>query len=158
AANARWGSLYDALYGTDAIAQDGELAPGKGYNIKRGEKVIAFAREFLDQAVPLDGASHKDAAGYTLLPGELKVAMGDGRRASLKDPSQFKGYEGPGQTPTLILLAHNGLHIEIHIDRNHLIGKTDAAGVSDVVLESAITTIMDCEDSIAAVDAQDKTL
>ena len=156
AANARWGSLYDALYGTDAIPQDGELAAGKGFNPARGARVIAFARDFLDQAVPLDGVSHKDAAGYTLLRGELKVAMRDGSRASLKDPSQFKGYRGPGQNPELILLAHNGLHIEIHIDRNHRIGKTDSAGVSDVVLESAITTIMDCEDSIAAVDAEDK--
>jgi malate synthase len=156
AANARWGSLYDALYGTDAIPQDGDLAAGKGFNPARGAKVIAFARDFLDQAVPLDGVSHKDVAGYTLLRGELKAAMRDGSRAALKDPSQFKGYRGPGQNPELILLAHNGLHIEIHIDRNHRIGKTDAAGVSDVVLESAITTIMDCEDSIAAVDAEDK--
>jgi malate synthase len=156
AANARWGSLYDALYGTDAIPQEGELAAGKGFNPARGAAVIAFARDFLDRAVPLDGVSHKDVVGYTLLRGELKVAMRDGSRASLKDPSQFKGYRGPGQNPDLILLAHNGLHIEIHIDRNHRIGKTDAAGVSDVVLESAITTIMDCEDSIAAVDAEDK--
>jgi malate synthase len=156
AANARWGSLYDALYGTDAIPLDGDLAPAKGFNARRGEEVIGFARAFLDQAVPLDGASHRDAAGYTLLRGELKVALKDGSRASLKDPAQFKGYVGSGQNPTLILLAHNGLHIEIHIDRSHGIGKTDAAGVSDVVLESAITTIMDCEDSIAAVDAQDK--
>ena len=156
AANARWGSLYDALYGTDAIPLDGELAPGKGFNPRRGEKVIAFAREFLDQAVPLEGASHKDATGYTLVRGELKIALHSGGRASLKDPSQFAGYTGPGQTPDLILLRHNGLHIEIHIDRNHTIGKTDPAGVSDVILESAITTIMDCEDSIAAVDAEDK--
>src|ERR1700761_694401 len=95
AANARWGSLYDALYGTDAIPQDGDLAAGKGYNPKRGERVIAFAREFLDQAVPLDGASHKDAAGYTLVRGALKIALKDGSRVDLKDPSQFKGYQGP---------------------------------------------------------------
>ncbi len=156
AANARWGSLYDALYGTDAIPQEGELAAGKGFNPKRGEKVIAFARDFLDQAVPLAGASHKDAAGYTLVRGALKIALKDGSRVDLQDPSQFKGYAGPGQTPTVVLLAHHGLHIEIHVDRSHIIGKTDAAGISDVVLESAITTIMDCEDSIAAVDAQDK--
>jgi malate synthase len=156
AANARWGSLYDALYGSDAIPQDGELAPGKSYNAARGERVIAFARDFLDRAVPLEGASHKEVAGYTLVRGALKAALGSGARADLKDPSQFKGYAGPGQTPSLILLQHHGLHIEIHVDRSHAIGKTDPAGVSDVVLESAITTIMDCEDSIAAVDAQDK--
>jgi len=148
AANARWGSLYDALYGTDAIAQDGELAAGKGYNPKRGEKVIAFAREALDQAVPLASGSWKDA-------GELSVS-GGALTPALKDPSQFKGYAGDASAPSIILLAHNGLHIEIHIDRSTPIGKTDHAGISDVVLESAITTIMDCEDSIAAVDAADK--
>jgi malate synthase len=148
AANARWGSLYDALYGTDAISQDGELAAGKGYNPKRGEKVIAFAREALDQAVPLADGSWKDAGALSVSGGALAPA--------LKDPSQFKGYAGDASAPTLILLAHNGLHIEIHIDRSTPIGKTDKAGISDVVLESAITTIMDCEDSIAAVDAADK--
>ena len=156
AANARWGSLYDALYGTDAIPQDGDLAPGKTYNPRRGGKVIAFAREVLDQAVPLAGASHKDAAGYTLERGALKIALRSGIRVALQDPTQFKGYTGPGASPTAILLQHNGLHLEIHIDRSHPIGKTDPAGISDLVLESAITTIMDCEDSIAAVDAEDK--
>jgi len=148
AANARWGSLYDALYGTDAISQAGELAPGKGYNAKRGEKVIAFAREALDQAVPLVGGSWKEVPSLSVEGGALKPA--------LKDPSQFKGHTGEATAPGAILLSHNGLHIEVHIDRNHVIGKTDKAGISDVVLESAITTIMDCEDSIAAVDAQDK--
>ncbi|HEX4026174.1 MAG TPA: malate synthase G [Rhizomicrobium sp.] len=148
AANARWGSLYDALYGTDAIAQGGELAPGKGYNPKRGEKVIAFAREALDQAAPLANGSWKDITGLSVEGGALKPA--------LKDPSQFKGYVGDAASPSTVLLAHNGLHIEVHVDRSHVIGKTDKAGISDVVLESAITTIMDCEDSIAAVDAQDK--
>jgi malate synthase len=143
AANARWGSLYDALYGTDAIAQDGELAAGEGYNPRRGEKVIAFARGALDQAVPLASGSWKDVGALSVSGGVLTPA--------LKDPSQFKGYAGDASAPSIVLLAHNGLHIEIHIDRNAPIGKTDKAGISDVVLESAITTIMDCEDSIAAV-------
>ena len=148
ALNARWGSLYDALYGTDAVSQEGELAPSKGYNQKRGEKVIDFAREVLDQAAPLASGSWKDISGLSVEGGALKPA--------LKDPSQFKGYVGDAKAPSAILLAHNGLHIEVHVDRNHPIGKTDKAGISDVVLESAITTIMDCEDSIAAVDAEDK--
>jgi malate synthase len=148
AVNARWGSLYDALYGTDAIAQDGELAAGKGYNEKRGAAVIAFARDVLDTAAPLASGSWKDIAALSVEGGGLKPA--------LKDPSQFKGYTGSTADPAVILLAHNGLHIEIHRDRATPIGKSDKAGISDVVLESAITTIMDCEDSIAAVDAQDK--
>ena len=148
AVNARWGSLYDALYGTDAIAQDGELAAGKGYNEKRGAAVIAFARETLDRCAPLAGGSWKDVSGVTIESGALKPA--------LKDPSQFKGYSGSAADPSVILLGHNGLHVEIHRDRTAPIGKNDKAGISDVVLESDITTIMDCEDSIAAVDAQDK--
>jgi malate synthase len=148
AANARWGSLYDALYGTDAIPQDGELAAGKGYNPKRGEKVIAFAREALDKAAPLASGSWKDIGALSIEGGALKPA--------LKDPSQFKAYQGEASAPSVVLLAHNGLHIEVHVDRSTPIGKADKAGISDVVLESAITTIMDCEDSIAAVDAQDK--
>ncbi len=148
AANARWGSLYDALYGTDAIAQDGDLAAGKGYNEKRGQAVIAFAREALDQAVPLASGSWKDATGFAVKNGALEPA--------LKDPSHFKGYAGDAGAPALILLEQNGLHIEVHFDRSTPIGKTDKAGISDVVLESAVTTIMDCEDSIAAVDAEDK--
>jgi malate synthase len=153
AANARWGSLYDALYGTDAISQDGELAPnrgqdGKGYNAKRGEKVIAFARDVLDKAAALASGSWTDIGALSIQGGALQPA--------LKDPSQFKGYIGDAASPSVILLGHNGLHIEIHLDRSTPIGKTDKAGISDVVLESALTTIMDCEDSIAAVDAQDK--
>jgi malate synthase len=148
AANARWGSLYDALYGTDAISQEGELAAGKGYNPKRGEKVIALARDVLDGAVPLAGGSWKDIGALTIENGSLKP--------DLKNPSQFKGYVGDVDAPSIILLVHNNLHIEIHLDRTTAIGKTDKAGISDVVLESAITTIMDCEDSIAAVDAEDK--
>jgi malate synthase len=148
ALNARWGSLYDALYGTDAISQEGELAAGKGYNQKRGEKVIGFARDVLDQAAPLASGSWKDISGLVVAGGALQPA--------LKNPSQFKGTVGEPSAPSAILLGHNGLHIEVHVDRNHPIGKTDKAGISDVVMESAITTIMDCEDSIAAVDAEDK--
>jgi len=148
AVNARWGSLYDALYGTDAIPQDGEMAAGKGYNEKRGAAVIAFARDVLDKAAPLASGSWKDIGAISIEGGSLKPA--------LKDSSQFKGYIGSAADPSVILLAHNGLHIEIHRDRATPIGKSDMAGISDVVLESAITTIMDCEDSIAAVDAQDK--
>jgi malate synthase len=148
AANARWGSLYDALYGTDAIAQDGELAAGKGYNEKRGAAVIAFARDVLDQAAPLASGSWKDISSIAIKDGKLEPA--------LKDAAQFKGYTGDAASPKAVLLIHNNLHIEIHLDRTTPIGKTDKAGISDVVLESAITTIMDCEDSIAAVDAADK--
>ena len=150
AVNARWGSLYDALYGTDAISQDGELAPGKGYNEKRGAAVIAFAREALDGCAPLASGSWKDIGGISVEGGALKPA--------LKDPSLLRGYAGDPASPSLILLAHNGLHIEIHLNRSTPIGKSDKAGISDVVLEAAITTIMDCEDSIAAVDAQDKVV
>lgn len=148
AVNARWGSLYDALYGTDAIAQDGDLAPTKGYNAARGAAVIAFARDALDQAAPLANGSWRDITGVTIQNGKLSPA--------LKDSAQFKGYTGDAASPSLILLAHNGLHIEVHLDRTTPIGKTDKAGISDVVLESAITTIMDCEDSVAVVDAEDK--
>ncbi|MBV9549947.1 MAG: malate synthase G [Alphaproteobacteria bacterium] len=150
AANARWGSLYDALYGTDAIAQEGELAPGRGYNEKRGAAVIAFARTALDQAVPLADGSWGDARGFAVKSGTLEPA--------LADPGLFKGYAGDPSAPSLLLFEHNGLHIEVHLDRATPIGKADKAGISDVVLESAITTIMDCEDSIAAVDAEDKVL
>ena len=148
AVNARWGSLYDALYGTDAIAQDGELAAGTGYNEKRGAAVIDFARGMLDMSAPLAGGSWKDATGFAVRDGALAPA--------LKDPTQFAGYVGDAAAPSQILLVHNGLHIEVHFDRTTPIGKSDKAGISDVVLESAITTIMDCEDSIAAVDAEDK--
>ena len=148
AANARWGSLYDALYGTDALPQDGDLAPGKAFNEKRGAAVIAFARKVLDEAVPLASGSWADVTSVSVAGGALSPA--------LKDPAQLRGFSGAAEAPSLVLLAHNGLHIEIHFDRAHPIGRTDKAGISDVVLESAITTIMDCEDSIAAVDAQDK--
>ncbi|WP_112942588.1 MULTISPECIES: malate synthase G [unclassified Rhizobium] len=157
AANARWGSLYDALYGTDAISEADGAEKGKGYNPKRGEKVIAWVRDFLDNAVPLVDWSWKDVAGLVIKDGALAISSTDGEHVALKDASHFAGYLGDAAAPTNILLKNNGIHIDIVIDAGTAIGKTDAAHISDVWLESAITTIMDCEDSIAAVDAEDKT-
>ncbi|MBP1933128.1 malate synthase G [Ammoniphilus resinae] len=156
AANARWGSLYDALYGTDAIDEDNGAERGAGYNPIRGERVIAFARGFLDQAAALAAGSHKDAVNYAIVNGELVVTLSGGETTGLQDPAKFVGYEGKAEAPSAILLKNNGLHFEIQIDRNHPIGKGDAAGVKDILMEAAITTIMDCEDSVAAVDAEDK--
>ena len=151
AANARWGSLYDALYGTDAIDESEGAARGKGYNPARGEKVIAWVRRFLDTAVPLASGSWDAITDASVKNGVLETSLG-----GLKTPSQFQGHRGDAGKPSAILLANNGLHIEICFDASHVIGAQDKAGISDVVIESAMTAIMDCEDSVAAVDAEDK--
>nr|WP_236000837.1 malate synthase G [Agrobacterium leguminum] len=157
AANARWGSLYDALYGTDAISDADGAEKGRGYNPKRGEKVIAWARNFLDESAPLEMGSWSEVTGFKIEDGLLQLAIGDAR-TGLKDAAQFKGFSGEAAKPATILLGKNGLHTEIVIDPTTEIGKGDKAGISDVILESALTTIMDCEDSVAAVDAEDKVL
>ena len=158
AANSRWGSLYDALYGTDAISEADGADKGTGYNPVRGAKVIAYARHVLDRTAPLKKGSHVDATAYTVLGGKLVVALAGGKTSELKSARQFVGYQGDTSSPSSVLLQHNGLHLDIRIDRNTAIGASDPAGVSDLVLEAALSTILDLEDSVACVDAQDKVL
>ncbi|MBM9489238.1 malate synthase G [Pseudomonas sp. ICBG1301] len=158
ASNARWGSLYDALYGTDAISEANGAEKGQGYNKVRGDKVIAFARAFLDEAAPLSAGSHVDSTGYKIVDGKLIVSLKGGSNSGLRDDSQLIGFQGDSAQPIAVLLKHHGLHFEIQIDAGTPVGQTDAAGVKDVLMEAALTTIMDCEDSVAAVDADDKVV
>jgi malate synthase len=162
AANARWGSLYDALYGTDALPEDGgatKVGPdGKGYNPVRGAKVIEYARHVLDRVATLRKGSHLDSTGYAVEGGKLVVTLKDGNKATLADGNKFIGYQGSAAAPSAILIRNNGIHIEIQIDRSTPIGRSDAAGVSDLLIEAALSTILDLEDSVAVVDADDKVL
>ena len=158
AVNARWGSLYDALYGNDVISEEGGADKAGAYNPVRGNKVIDYGREFLDGAVPLAVGSHREVTAYTVVNNQFQASLSDGQLVSLRQPDQFIGYQGEAASPSSILLKNNQLHIEIQVDYNHQVGATDLAGVKDIVLEAALTTIMDCEDSVAAVDAEDKAL
>ncbi|MBE0379853.1 malate synthase G [Pseudoalteromonas prydzensis] len=156
AANARWGSLYDALYGTDVLSEEDGAEKGSTYNPVRGFKVMAYARQFLDKAIPLENGSHIESTNYSVVNGQLFITLRDSSQTGLKQPVQLVGFQGEAQNPTAILLINHGLHIELQIDHNHPIGSADKAGLKDVLLEAALTTIMDCEDSVAAVDGEDK--
>ena len=156
AANARWGSLYDALYGTDMISEDDGASRAGAYNPIRGNKVIAFSKNFLDEHFALDNASYSDVNSFSIKGGCLEVGLNNGACVSLKNSEQFQGYQGSADQPSGVLLKNNNLHAEIQIDPSHSVGETDPAGIKDVLLESAITTIQDCEDSVAAVDGEDK--
>jgi len=158
AANARWGSLYDALYGTDALPETDGAEKGKGYNPVRGAKVIEYARYVLDRTAPLKSGSHIDSTGYAVVDGELVVSLKNGKTTKLAKAAQFIGFQGKADAPSSVLLQHNGLHLDIQINRNTAIGATDAAGVSDLIVEAALSTILDLEDSVAVVDADDKVL
>jgi malate synthase len=158
AANARWGSLYDALYGTDAISEADGCEKGSGYNPRRGAKVIEYARHVLDRTAPLRKGSHIDSVGYRIKEGKLQVQLKDGSKTGLDNAKQFVGYQGDAAAPSSVLLVHHGLHLDLRIDRNTPIGAKDPAGVCDLVLEAALSTILDLEDSVAVVDAQDKVL
>ncbi|MEX1237796.1 MAG: malate synthase G, partial [Pseudomonadales bacterium] len=162
AANARWGSLYDALYGTDVIPEDGgagkRAADGSAYNPVRGARVIEYAANFLNEAVPLATGTHQDVTSYTVADKDLVITLADGRTTELAEPGQFVGYLGSEGDPSGVLLEHNGLHIEIQIDPDDNIGKDHKAGVKDILMEAAVSTIQDCEDSVAAVDADDKVV
>ena len=153
--NARWGSLYDALYGTDVISEDNNQEPGRGYNPKRGAAVVAYAKQFLDDNIALSSGSYTEATGFKVVDGQLEIAQGDSS-TQLQDPAKFVGYVGSQEQPTAILLKNNNLHVEIQIDANNIIGKDDPAHIKDIVLESAVSAIQDLEDSIAAVDADGK--
>ncbi|HYJ98834.1 MAG TPA: malate synthase G, partial [Burkholderiaceae bacterium] len=156
AANARWGSLYDALYGTDALPEDGGATRGPGYNAVRGAKVIEYCRHVLDRTAPLKQGSHIHSTAYRVVNGKLAVTLKNGKTTPLAKPAQFLGHQGDGAAPSGILFVHNGLHLDLRIDKTHPIGRDDAAGVSDLVIESAVSTILDLEDSVAVVDADDK--
>ena len=158
AANARWGSLYDALYGSDVISEDDRAGRAGAYNPVRGARVIAYARAVLDQAAPLAAGSHADSTAYRIENGALKVSLGDGSCVALMNPEQFVGYTGSTDRPASILIRNNLSHLDIQIDPGSMIGSGDSAGISDLIVEAALTTIMDCEDSVAAVDAEDKAL
>lgn len=158
AANARWGSLYDAVYGTDVISESEGAEKGNQYNPVRGQKVIAYAKGWLDTIAPLTSGSHADATGYRINNGKLVVSLKNDAKVELADDAQLRGYKGEAETPTAVLINHHQIHIELQFDPTHPIGKDDPSGLKDVLVESALTTIMDCEDSVAAVDAEDKTL